>query len=41
MKKEKSKQTKELNQKDYPKTFQLLKDLEDLLKDPDTEYPQW
>ena len=40
MKKSKIKQVKELNQKDYPKTFQLLKDLEDLLNDKE-EYPQW
>jgi hypothetical protein len=35
------KQSREVIKEDYPKTFQLLKDLEDLLKDPDSEYPQW
>jgi hypothetical protein len=33
MKKNKEKQPRELRKEDYPKTFQLLKDLEDLLND--------
>lgn len=41
MKKDNAKQAKELNKKDYPKTFQLLKDLEELLSESNEEYPQW
>jgi len=40
MKKDNAKQAKELDKKDYPRTFQLLKDLEELLNDKE-EYPQW
>lgn len=40
MKKGKEKTNKELKKEDYPKTFQLLKDLEELLEDRE-EYPQW
>lgn len=39
MKKTKRKKP-ELKKEDYPKTFQLLKDLEELLKDPE-EYDKW
>jgi hypothetical protein len=38
--KKKIKQTKELNQEDYPKTFQLLKELAELLSDEE-DYSQW
>lgn len=41
MKKSKIKQTKELKKEDYPKTFQLLKDLEELLSESNEEYPKW
>jgi hypothetical protein len=40
MKKSNAKQAKELDEKDYPRTFQLLKDLEELLNDKE-EYTQW
>jgi len=40
MKKFKAKQTKELQKEDYPRTFVLLKELEDLLNDKE-EYTQW
>jgi hypothetical protein len=33
MKKEKVKQTREVTKEDYPKTFNLLRELEELLKD--------
>ena len=40
MKKPKAKQVKELKKENYPKTFQLLKDLEELLNDRE-EYEKW
>jgi hypothetical protein len=33
MKKSKAKQTREVTKEDYPRTFNLLKDLEELLND--------
>jgi hypothetical protein len=41
MKKVKEKKNKEIRKEDYPKTFILLKELEELLQDPDEEYPKW
>jgi hypothetical protein len=36
----KTKRQTEIKKEDYPKTFQLLKDLEELVNDKE-EYPQW
>ena len=37
----KSNRQSELYKKDYPKTFQLLKDLEELMNESNEEYPKW
>jgi hypothetical protein len=41
MKKNKEPKSKGLKKEDYPKTFNLLKDLEELLNESNEEYPQW
>ena len=41
MKTNKEKQPKELKKEDYPKTFILLTELEELLSESNEEYPRW
>ena len=37
----KAKKKPEIKKEDYPKTFNLLKELEELLNDSNEEYPKW